>query len=49
MSLSHLIVTLLIVLILFGANRLSQIMAELGKGLKAFRDNLSNENKDTKE
>jgi sec-independent protein translocase protein TatA len=43
-SLSHLLVVLLIVLILFGAGKLPQIMGDLAKGLKSFRDNLKNDN-----
>jgi len=45
MSLGHLIVILLIILLLFGAGRLPQVMADLAKGLKAFKDNLHDDNK----
>ena len=45
------IVILIIVLQLFGPGRIGKIAGELGKGIKSFRDGLSNsddENKDTK-
>lgn len=38
MSLSHLLIILLIILVLFGAGKLPQVMSDLGKGLKAFKD-----------
>ncbi len=34
---------LLIVLLLFGVGRISQVFAELGKGLRAFREGLQGE------
>ena len=37
-SLSHLLIVLLIVLLVFGAGRMPQIMGDLAKGLKAFRE-----------
>lgn len=40
-SLGHLIVILLIVLVLFGAGKLPQVMGDLGKGLKAFKKNFN--------
>ena len=45
MSIGHLIVILIIVLILFGANKIPSIMKDLAKGLKIFRDELHPENK----
>ncbi len=44
MSFSHLLIILLIILVLFGAGKLPQVMADLGKGLKAFKDGLNNDN-----
>jgi sec-independent protein translocase protein TatA len=38
MSISHLIIILLIILVLFGAGKLPQVMSDLGRGLKAFKD-----------
>ncbi len=49
MSLSHLLIILLIILVLFGAGRLPQVMSDLGKGLKAFRDSLKNDDTKFKE
>lgn len=50
MSLSHLLVILLIVLLLFGAGKLPQVMSDLAKGLKAFKsgleENPNEQNKD---
>jgi len=50
-SLSHLIITLLVILIIFGAGKLPKVMGDLGRGIKHFRDGLKsddeNENKKT--
>ena len=47
---AELIVILVIVLLLFGPGRIGRIAGELGKGIKSFRDGLTNnsdeENKD---
>jgi len=48
MSFGHLIVILLIILVLFGAGKLPQVMSDLGKGLKAFKDSLGNHDNDDK-
>ncbi|WP_341764179.1 twin-arginine translocase TatA/TatE family subunit [Candidatus Tisiphia endosymbiont of Beris chalybata] len=40
MSLTHLLVILLIVLLLFGAGKLPQVMTELAKGLRAFKEGM---------
>ena len=39
-SLSHLLLVLVAVLIVFGAGRLPSIMTDLAKGLRAFKDGL---------
>ena len=44
LSFSHLILLTLVILILFGAGKLPQVMGDLAKGLRSFKDNL----KDTK-
>jgi sec-independent protein translocase protein TatA len=44
-SLGHLMVILLIILLLFGAGKLPQVMSELGKGLKAFKSSLKDDDK----
>jgi sec-independent protein translocase protein TatA len=49
MSLSHLLIILLIILVLFGAGKLPQVMADLAKGLKAFKDGMQNNNDSKKE
>ncbi|MGI4775876.1 MAG: twin-arginine translocase TatA/TatE family subunit [Janthinobacterium lividum] len=48
MSFSHLLIILLIILVLFGAGKLPQVMADLGKGLRAFKSGL-NSSEDKKE
>lgn len=46
-SIWQLLVILIIILVLFGGGRLPQGLADLGKGLKAFLDNIksSDDNK----
>jgi len=46
LSLGNLIIILLIILLLFGADKVPEIMTNLAKGLKAFKDTLS-EDKDS--
>jgi len=43
MSLTQLIVILLVILILFGAGKLPKVMGDLGRGLKAFRDEMKDD------
>ena len=43
MSLSHLLIILLIVLVIFGAGKLPQVMSDLGKGLKSFKDGMKDD------
>jgi sec-independent protein translocase protein TatA len=40
---TELIIILVIVLVLFGANRLTDIGAALGKGIREFRQNVKDE------
>lgn len=40
------VIVLIIVLLLFGPGRIGKIAGELGKGIKAFRDGLSQEKPD---
>lgn len=42
-SISHVLLILIVVLFVFGAGRLPSIMADLGKGLKAFKKGLMDE------
>ena len=44
-SLVQLVVILLISLLFFGAGKLPQVMSELGKGLKAFKSSLKDDDK----
>lgn len=39
-GIGQLLIILVIVFIVFGAGRMPQVMADLGKGLRAFRENL---------
>lgn len=48
MSFGHLIVILLIILVLFGAGKLPEVMSDLGKGLKAFKDSLGDKDNERK-
>lgn len=43
LSLTHLIITLVVILIIFGAGRLPRVMSDLGKGIKNFRNELKAE------
>ena len=43
LSFWHILVVLLIVLVLFGAGKLPQIMGDLGKGLRSFKDGIKGE------
>jgi sec-independent protein translocase protein TatA len=43
------IVILIIVLLLFGPGRIGKIAGELGKGIKSFRDGLSNTDEENKD
>jgi len=52
MSLTQLLIILFIILILFGAGKLPKVMGDLGRGLKAFRDEMKDDkdkNKDNKD
>jgi sec-independent protein translocase protein TatA len=42
----ELLIILVIVIVLFGPGRFGKILGELGSGLRAFKDNLSGEEKD---
>ena len=46
LSLSHLLLVLVVVLIVFGAGRMPQIMGDLAKGLKAFKKGFTEEETD---
>jgi len=46
LSIWHLLVVLAVVLIIFGAGRLPQIMGDLGKGIKSFKSGLDDKRSD---
>lgn len=48
-SIWQLLVVLLLVLVLFGAGKLPQVMSDLGKGLKSFKDGMKNDKDDEKD
>lgn len=47
LSLSHLLLILLIVLVLFGRGRVSNVMGEIGKGIRAMREGIKGEDERT--
>ncbi|EGD57313.1 twin arginine-targeting protein translocase [Novosphingobium nitrogenifigens DSM 19370] len=44
LSLPHLIILALVVLILFGRGRISEMMGDFGKGIKSFKEGMADEN-----
>jgi sec-independent protein translocase protein TatA len=44
-SLWHWLIVLLVVLILFGRGRISEIMGDFGKGIKSFKQGINDEEK----
>ncbi|MFK8040382.1 MAG: twin-arginine translocase TatA/TatE family subunit [Rickettsiaceae bacterium] len=42
-SIAQLLIVLLIILLLFGAGKLPRIMSDLGKGLKAFKNQINSD------
>lgn len=46
---TELIILLVIVLILFGANRVPQLMKGMGEGIRNFKSGMNEEPKETKE
>jgi len=44
-GLAEILIVLVIVLLLFGPERITKLGGELGKGIKAFKDGLSGEEK----
>jgi sec-independent protein translocase protein TatA len=44
LSLPHLIILALVVLVLFGRGRISEMMGDFGKGIKSFKEGMSEEN-----
>ena len=48
-SFAQLLVILLIILLLFGAGRLPKVMSDLGKGLKAFKSEMNDQDKNNED
>jgi sec-independent protein translocase protein TatA len=46
---TELLIILVIVLVLFGASKLTKTMGDLGKGVRAFKDGLKEEDQSKKE
>jgi sec-independent protein translocase protein TatA len=47
LSVWHVIVVLVVVLILFGAGKLPQVMGDVAKGIKNFKAGMADDKKDT--
>lgn len=47
-SLSHILLILVVVLILFGAGKLPKVMGDLGKGIRSFKSGLNEEETEKK-
>ncbi len=45
LSIGHILIVLVVVLIIFGAGRLPQVMGDLGKGIRSFKSGLNAEEK----
>lgn len=43
----HILIVLIVVLVVFGAGRLPNVMGDLGKGIKNFKAGLNNDEKPT--
>ena len=48
LSLSHLLVVLVLVFVLFGAGKLPRVMGDIGKGLRSMREGMKTEEDDAK-
>lgn len=46
-SFGHLILLLVIVLVIFGAGKVPQVMGDLAKGIKAFKDGMRDADHDS--
>jgi sec-independent protein translocase protein TatA len=44
-SIWHWVIVLIVVLVLFGRGRVSEIMGDFGKGIKSFKDGMADETK----
>jgi len=48
LSLTHIILLLVVVLVVFGAGKLPQVMGDLGKGVRNFKAGLNEEKPENK-
>lgn len=44
-SIWHWVIVLIVVLVLFGRGRVSEIMGDFGKGIKSFKDGMAEDDK----
>lgn len=47
LSIWHILLVLVVVLVLFGAGKLPQVMGDLGKGIRSFKSGMSEDEKYT--
>ncbi len=47
LGMGQILLILLLVLVIFGAGKLPRVMADLGKGLKAFKKSLAEDEEET--
>jgi len=45
LSIGHILLVLVVVLILFGAGKLPQVMSDIGKGIRSFKAGMSEDEK----
>jgi len=45
LSFGHILLLLVVVLVLFGAGKLPNVMGDLGKGIRSFKDGLKDDDK----
>jgi len=48
LSLTHIIILLVVVLVVFGVGKLPQVMGDLGKGVRNFKAGLNDDSKNDK-
>ena len=48
LSLSHLLILLAVILIVFGAGKLPNVMGDIGRGIKNLREGLKNDDEEEK-
>ncbi len=48
LSFWHLLIVLAVILIVFGAGKLPNVMSDLGRGIRSFKEGLEGKGEDTK-